>query len=60
MTACGMRYDCVAPDAWSGVARRARNEALTRASALRDNNNFTRRFAPRGGRGVRPYTRTHD
>ena len=63
MTARSTRHvalNCGAPDASSGVARRACNEALTRISALRDNSNLTRRIAPRGGRGVRPYTGTHD
>ena len=47
----------VAPDAASGVARNARNENVScdrecgERSCIR-----TRRFAPRGGRGVRPYT----
>jgi hypothetical protein len=36
----------VAPDASSGVARTTRNE----------NEDVTRRCAPQGGRGVRPYT----
>ena len=48
--------ESVAPDALSGVARRARNEAFSRACGLRDYAALTRRFAPPGGRGVRPYT----
>jgi len=51
---------CVAADASSGVAREARNEKLTRSSALKSTDFLTRRFAPRGGRGVRPCTGTHD
>ncbi|HEX6820477.1 MAG TPA: hypothetical protein VF123_00370 [Candidatus Sulfotelmatobacter sp.] len=45
----------VAPDASSGVVREARNEALRRASAEPEHSALTRRCAPRGGRGVRPY-----
>jgi hypothetical protein len=50
-----VRDACVAPDASSGVARKTRNEVLTTAVALRNSDALTRRFAPRGGRGVRPY-----
>ena len=46
----------VAPDASSGVACRARNEALPGASDPQEHAALTRRCAPRGGRGVRPYT----
>jgi hypothetical protein len=46
MKDCVAPHVRVAPDASSGVARKARNE----------NQDVTRRFAPRGGRDVRPYT----
>jgi hypothetical protein len=46
MKDCVPPYVRVAPDASSGVARKARNES----------EDVTRRCAPRGGRGVRPYT----
>jgi hypothetical protein len=48
--------ECVAPDASSGVARKARSGALWGACGLRDYGALTRRYTPRGGRGVRPYT----
>ena len=48
--------ECVAPDASSGVARKARNGALPGASDPQEHAALTRRYAPRGGRGVRPYT----
>jgi hypothetical protein len=48
--------NCVAPDASSGVARGARNEALRRACTEGEHHALPRRFAPRGGRGVRSYT----
>jgi hypothetical protein len=49
MKDCVAPHFCVAPDASSGMARTARNES----------EDVTRRFAPRGGRGVRPYTRKY-
>ena len=45
----------VAPDASSGVACRARNEALPGASDPQEHAALTRRCAPRGGRRVHPH-----
>ena len=47
----------VAPDASSGVARKARNVIVSYERRAIRLCRHTRRLATRGGRGVRPYTR---